>query len=187
MSTMNTSMFTPCADASLSVTVAIPMVDLTHLMQMPVQVDQQKIDRDKGYIPPAVEPRPIAVLDINAMRWTNCNNIFVLFHPVDVLGLFFEVVWRSLGKQQYQYSILHDWVECMLGYGDYFDPETGLPEPSAEEVSYVQDSVFREFCNWTVNNQAFITQVLQPLLTSGLDVYNLKQQRTTNSIVFHAG
>lgn len=182
MSTMSTSVFSP-----LTMTAQIPITDLSAVMQMPVHIDQQKIDRDRDYMPPATDSLPVAVLDINTMQWTNCNNLFVLFNRVDVLGLFVEVVWRSLGQPQYQYSILHDWVECMLGYGDYFDPYTGLPEPSIEEVSYVQDSLFREFCNWIVNNQAFINQVLQPLLVSGLDVYNLKQQRTTSSIVFHAG
>lgn len=183
MSTMNVSAFSPRTDDRLAFTFA----DLSNVIQMPVQVDQQKIDRDRDYVPPLVDSSPLAVLDINAMQWTNCNNLFVLFHRVDVLGLFVEVVWRSLGHPQYQFSILHDWVECMLGYGDYFDPETGLPEPSMEEVCYVQDSLFREFCNWVTSNQTFITHVLQPLLASGVDVYNLKQQRTTSSIIFHAG
>lgn len=183
MSTMSAGTFTHAGERQTMFTIT----DISNVLQMPVQVDQQKIDRDKHYVPPAVDAKPLAVLDINTMQWTNCNNIFLLFHPVDVLGVFCEVVWRSLGQQQYQYTILHDWVECMLGYGDYFDPETGLPEPSIEEVTYVQDSLFREFCSWATNNHAFITQILHPLLLSGLDVYNLKQQRTTNSIVFHAG
>lgn len=182
MSTMTATSFQPRTDDRLTFNIT----DLSSVMQLPVQIDQKKIEQDREYVPPK-DPTPLAILDINAMQWTNTNNLFVLFHRVDVLGLFIEVVWRSLGQPQYQYSILHEWVECMLGYGDYFDPETGQPEPSMEEVCYVQDSIFREFCNWVINNQAFITHVLQPLLVSGVDVYNLKQQRTTSSIIFHAG
>lgn len=187
MSTMSASAFTPGVQAPLSVTAQISFPDLSSVMQLPVHIDQTKIDRDKDYVPPQKDTLPVAVLDINTMTWTNCNNIFLLFRPVDLLGLFIEVVWRSIGQQQYQFSIIHDWVECMVGYGDYYDPHTGLPEPSMEEVCYLQDSVFREFCNWATSNHAFIMQVLHPLLASGLDVYNIRQQRTTSSIIFHAG
>lgn len=174
--------------------VAILKIDIPDLMsqlQMPVKGDPNdpdRIDTTSIYVPPEVEMKPVAVIDLFGLTWTNHGGLFSLFSQVSVFDLFVEVIHKSLGKPSYDFHTLNEWVEGMFGVGDYYDPESGVPEPSMQEVCVVQDTLMRIFCDFVVNNNAFIIKVLHPLLVNqAFDTISLHQLRKGGSVVVNLG
>ncbi|ANH51678.1 hypothetical protein REBECCA_216 [Erwinia phage Rebecca] len=169
----------------------VDMPDLISWLKTPVKGDPNdpdRIDTTSIYVPPEVEMKPVAIIDLFGLSWTNHGGLLTMFSQVNLFDLFVEVIHKSLGQPSYNLYLLNEWIEAMMGVGDYFDPETNLPQPSMEEVMVMQDALMRMFCDFVVNNQSFIMKVLQPLLVNqAVDTISLQQLKAGGSIVVNLG
>lgn len=112
----------------------------------------------KHYLPNQI------IVNLNDFLWTNPNNIMGIFSTAALFEAYCYTLWNSIGKSDYDYASLMEWVSEELGPNG--NP-IGEGVPLVTDTNFVfsmQQSVVCGFSNFVAQNQTYIRYSLGPNL-----------------------
>lgn len=102
------------------------------------------------------------IVNLNDFRWTNPNNIMGIFSPAALFEAYCYTLWNSVGKPDYDWASLMEWVSEELGpNGNPHDDHTPLiTDPNF--IMVMQQSVVMGFTSFIGENRLFVIHTLAP-------------------------
>jgi len=123
-------------------------------------------------------------IDLRSLIWTNPNNIMNMFSPVNLFDAFCSTIQNSMGRNEYDFGHLYDWVAEEMGpNGNPFEDHRPLVVDSVF-VTCLQNDTVSAFCSFITNNRLFIESTLAPILGQVRDSFNIAQDDNSNVIRF---
>lgn len=116
------------------------------------------------------------LLDLNMLIWTNPNNIMTLFSPRELFEVFCSCLHHSIGKTDYSYHVLYDWVEEEICASAYFNGS------DANLIWSAQQDVLSAFCHFITNNRVYVQQTLIPELRKVIDLLSVRQDDASGTV-----
>lgn len=122
------------------------------------------------------------IVDLSAMVWTNPNNIIGVFSQAMLFEAFCHALYNTIGKSDYDYGSLLEWVDSELGCMGNPDSET---LPLVNDVTFIQimqSTIITAFCEFVINNRAYLAGAVIPILQAAEHVAMVTQDDNTGVV-----
>lgn len=122
------------------------------------------------------------IVNLHDFRWSNPNNIMGIFSVAALFEAYCYTLWNSVGRPDYNYATLYEWVSEELGpnaNGNPNDDRTPLINDPAFVYS-MQQSALCGFTSFVIENKAFVMHTLAPSLMQAKDQLLVAQDGVPN-------
>ena len=122
------------------------------------------------------------IIDLNSLLWSNPNNVMGIFSPTALFEAYCQTLWHSMGKPNYEYAHLMQWVDDELGPNG--NPHSDAVPLVMDEnfITVMQQSVISGFMSFVIQNQTYLAGVVIPALYRAHDTLIVSQDDQTNIV-----
>jgi hypothetical protein len=122
------------------------------------------------------------IVDLNTFIWTNPNNILGIFSHTMLFDAYTNTLFNSIGKADYDYGSLMEWVDKELGVDGNPDCVVTPLVNDPNFIQYMQSSVVAGFCDFITNNRVYVARTLIPVLQQVGDIVMVTQDDASHTV-----